>query len=251
MQTLALIRLHKTAGTSFMTGLASGFEAAKVCPWAFQYEFLGKSPEELGEYEFFWPHMGLTQAKEILPDARVVTILRKPQDRVLSSYRYWRTQYRSAPDHPDLHDLCHKVRDMSLLEYLASDDPVILRAIDNAQFRFICGGEFGHDSATRAQLFGPAAPLGDLVDLALQRMQEDFDFIGVAEHMEASLSKASRVCGLNIRVADYRNNVNHDAADAGLTITAEMQRHLDRLTKYDAIVYDRAVAAISDADPRP
>lgn len=234
-----------------MTGLASGFEAAKVCPWAFQYEFLGKSPEELGEYEFFWPHMGLTQAKEILPDARVVTILRKPQDRVLSSYRYWRTQYRSAPDHPDLHDLCHKVRDMSLLEYLASDDPVILRAIDNAQFRFICGGEFGHDSATRAQLFGPAAPLGDLVDLALQRMQEDFDFIGVAEHMEASLSKASRVCGLNIRVADYRNNVNHDAADAGLTITAEMQRHLDRLTKYDAIVYDRAVAAISDADPRP
>jgi hypothetical protein len=245
---LVLIRLHKTAGTSFMTGLASGFEAAKICPWAFQYEFLGKSPDELGQYEFFWPHMGLMQAREILPDARVVTILRNPQDRILSSYRYWRTQYRSAPDHPDLHDLCHKVRDMSLLEYLASDDPAILRAIDNAQFRFICGGAFGHDSATRAQLFGPAAPLRELVDLALRHMVEDFDFIGVAEHLELSLSKASRVCGLNIQVADYRNNVNHDAADAGLTITAEMQRHLDRLTEYDAAVYDRAVALLFAAD---
>jgi hypothetical protein len=97
-------------------------------------------------------------------------------------------------------------------------------------------------------LFGPAAPLTDLVDLALQRMVEDFDFIGVAEHLELSLSKASRVCGLNVQVADYRTNVNHDAADAGLTITAEMQRHLDRLTEYDAIVYDRAVALLFDAD---
>jgi len=231
-----------------MTGLASGFEAAKICPWAFQYEFLGKSPAELGQYEFFWPHMGLMQAREILPGARVVTILRNPQARILSSYRYWRTQYRSAPDHPDLHDLCHKVRDMSLLEYLASNDPAILRAIDNAQFRFICGGAFGHHTATRAQLFGPDSPLGDLIGLALQRMAEDFDFIGVAEHLELSLSKAARVCGLDIQVADYRDNVNHDAADAGLTITAEMQRHLERLTEYDAIVYDRAIALLSDAD---
>ena len=246
MRKLVLIRLHKTAGTSFMTGLASGFEAAQICPWAFQHEFLGKSPEEFGQYEFFWPHMGLTQAREILPGARVVTILRNPQDRILSSYRYWRTQYRSAPDHPHLHDLCHKVRDMSLLEYLASDDPAILRAIDNAQFRFICGGAFGHNSATRAQLFGPAGPLSDLVDLALQRMAEDFDFIGVAEHLELSLSKASRVCGLTLQVADYRTNVNHDAADAGLTITAEMEQHLERLTEYDAIVYDRAVAMLSE-----
>lgn len=247
MPCVFLIRLHKTAGTSFMTGLASAFAAERVCPWAFHYEFHGRPRKALEAYDFFWPHMGLDQALTIRPDARVVTIVREPRARIISSYRYWRSQERSAPDYAGHHELCRKVRTMSLADYLASDDPAILRAIDNAQMRFLSGGSFGDDAATRTQLFGPSGPAEDLVAVALRRMKDDFVCIGVAERLEQSLARTADALGLRIRPADHRVNVNLDATDSQQAITERMERDLERLTRFDRIVYDRAVADLMAA----
>lgn len=244
---LFLIRLHKTAGTSFMTGLASAFGPEKVCPWAFHYQFRDQARAALDAYDFFWPHMGIEQARTLRPGAHIVTILREPQARIISSYRYWRSQERSAPDYAGHHDLCRKVGSMSLADYLSSDDPAILRAIDNAQVRFLAGGGFGDDAATRTQLFGPPGRFEDLVDVALRRMATDFAFIGVAERLQSSLSQAAEVLGLPILPADHRVNVNLDPTDSGQEITAQMADDLERLTRFDRIVYDRAVKALRGA----
>jgi len=242
---LFLIRLHKTAGTSFMTGLAAAFEPARICPWAFQHEFIDRPRAAVDAYDFFWPHMGLDQARAIRPDARIVTILRTPRARIISSYRYWRSQERAAPGYAGHHELCRKVRHMSLADYLASDDPAILRAIDNAQMRFLAGAGFGDDAATRTQLFDPPGRFEDLVDVALRRMATDFACIGVAERLPASLARAADVLGLSIPPADPRVNVNLDATDSSQEITARMERDLERLTRFDSIVYARAVDSLA------
>jgi hypothetical protein len=241
---LFLIRLHKTAGTSFMTGLASAFAPDKICPWAFHHEFHDRPRAALAGYQFFWPHMGLDQARTCRPDARIVTILREPRARIVSSYRYWRSQERVAPDYAGHHDLCRKVRNMSLADYLASDDPAILRAIDNAQMRFMAGGGFGADAATRTQLYGPPGRPEDLVTIALRRMATDFAVVGVAERLQASLARAAEVLGLSIRPVDHRVNVNLDETDSGQEITARMESDLERLTRFDSLVYDQAVATL-------
>lgn len=228
-----------------MTGLASAFEPARICPWAFQHEYRDRTRSALDAYDFFWPHMGLDQARVIRPDARVVTILREPRARIISSYRYWRSQERAAPEYAGHHDLCRKVRHMSLADYLASDDPAILRAIDNAQVRFLAGAGFGDEAATRTQLFGPPGRLEDLVDIALRRMTTDFAFIGTAERLPASLARAAEALGLSIRPTDHRVNVNLDATDSGQEITPRMERDLERLTRFDSIVYARAVASLT------
>jgi hypothetical protein len=230
-----------------MTGLASAFAPERVCPWAFHYEFLGRPPATLAAYDFFWPHMGLDQARAMRPDARIVTILREPRARIISSYRYWRSQERAAPDYAGHHDLCRKVGHMSLADYLASDDPAILRAIDNAQLRFLSGGGFGDDADSRTQLFGPPGRPEDLVAVALRRMTEDFAFIGVAERLEASLAATAATLGLCLRPRDHRINVNLDMTDSGQEITDRMKRDLERLTRFDSIVYDRAVASLTAA----
>lgn len=244
MRPLFLIRLHKTAGTSFMTGLASAFAADKICPWAFHHEFLDRSPAAVNGYDFFWPHMGLDQARTVCPDARIVTILREPRARIVSSYRYWRSQERAAPDYAGLHDLCRKVKQMSLSDYLASDDPAILRATDNAQMRFLAGGGFGDTAATRTQLFGPPGRPEDLVAVAVRRMCSDFAFVGIAERLQASLARAAACLGLSIQPAEYRVNVNRDETDSGQEITTRMESDLERLTRFDAIVYGQAVATL-------
>jgi hypothetical protein len=75
-------------------------------------------------------------------------------------------------------------------------------------------------------------------------MATDFAFIGVAERLQASLVRAADVLGLPIQPADHRVNVNLDETDSGQEITPQMERNLERLTRFDSIVYEHAVAAL-------
>ncbi|MEJ2549032.1 MAG: hypothetical protein P8125_14665, partial [Gemmatimonadota bacterium] len=89
-------------------------------------------PEAVKRYRYFQGHIGRPTAERIAPEALLVTMLRDPVARLTSSHLYWRSQSQRVKNW-NAHRIADRLQSMTLLEYVASDDPVIRRSSWNVQ----------------------------------------------------------------------------------------------------------------------
>ena len=86
-----LLRSHKTAGQSFSLGLRTAFRPAEISPHYFTWEYARAPLDELTRYRYLSGHVGRPTAATVAPESKLLTILRDPVDRLISSYFYWRS----------------------------------------------------------------------------------------------------------------------------------------------------------------
>ena len=240
---MCLLRAHKTAGQSFGIGIRSAIRSSEVAPYNFSWQLTDLGPEDLRPFRYLSGHIGRPSAERVVPEARLVTILRDPVKRLISSYFYWRSQVERVPE-ANHHDVAVRLQSMSLLDYVRSEEPEIRRATNNVQARLLAGADYGLEPGTRSQLFGCEDPPDILAERALAGM-ERFVVVGVVERFADSLTAVYRALDIPGRPKiEHDNRTPSQFKDQ--QVTDEVLAHARRLSEADQVVYDTAKASFSD-----
>lgn len=238
-----LLRSHKTAGQSFSRGLRAAFRPDEISPHYYTWQYGILSPDDLSQYRYLSGHVGRPTVARVSPDSRLLTILRSPVDRLISSYFFWRSQVARVPE-TDHHDVALRLQSMTLLDFVKSEDPVIRRAAWNVQARLLAGADYGMDPATRTQLFGFEEDVETVIGRAMEGF-EDFAVIGTVDRFEDSVRAAYRVLDLPGEPRfEYNNRTPSRFKDQG--VTDEVLEYARQMTEADQIVYDAANARLSE-----
>lgn len=241
---VALLRAHKTAGESFSAGLQRAFRQSDICDRTFTWQLQGQVADGPFPYRYLQGHMGLPTADRLLPGARLVTILRDPVRRLVSSYFYWRSQSERVGRDWDAHEIAVRLADLSLLEFLESEDPVIRRATWNIQARLLAGADYGTTSAGRTQLFGfedTQAP--ELAERAIAGMDR-FAVVATVARFQDSMEQAYETLGLPGKAVVVETN-RTPSKYMNQPITDEVIAAARRLTEADEVLFKAAEARLA------
>ena len=183
-------RVQKTAGDSFRTYLHELFPADAICPHMFEYQLNQDTSGR--KYELYTGHISIVGLSASAPNSRLILLLRDPQDRLISAYHFW----KDLGHHPANRDnpFFIRLRDLSLLEYLTSDDPLLRASSYNVQARMLAGGRFGESNAGRTGIYGPDLPDDDIVARAIRTLDAAF-FTGLQHRLDESAARLMEKMG--------------------------------------------------------
>jgi hypothetical protein len=89
---IKFLHVPKTAGTSIRIFLQRFFLSRHICPATNNLEFLALSPEQRRSYRLFTGHFDWSHLDQIEGQCFTFSILRRPQDRLVSYYFYLRAE---------------------------------------------------------------------------------------------------------------------------------------------------------------
>lgn len=89
---IKFLHVPKTAGTSVRIFLQQFFSPRHVCPATNNLEFLALSQDQLKSYRLFTGHFDWAHLDQIEGECFTFSILRRPQDRLVSYYFYLRAE---------------------------------------------------------------------------------------------------------------------------------------------------------------
>ncbi len=187
--------------------------------------------------ELLMGHMSFGLHTLLAPGARYVTIVRDPVERVLSEYRFLRSNTR--------HPFHARVKEMSLAEYLESG---FTGQAANGQTRLLCGSHVPGSPGIAGR-----EPLGDEdVSRALANIDRYFVLAGTQERFEESLMLMARRLGWRSWPFFVVRNVTR-AGERGETFSLQDHERVASANHLDIALY-RAVnagveRAIADAGP--
>ena len=243
-QPIAFMHIEKTAGTSLTDFLERRFSPVLIRSRpsnADEADTEDRHPSTRS-YTMVHGHYALPFIQTHEPERQVVTILREPGSRLLSCYYYWRSrQLSSAVD--DVNEATVLAGRVGLLDFLRCSDPVVVDQIDNVYTRRLTGLDIpAHDG-----LSGDVAL--DIVDRALAAL-DSLAFVGITERFPESIMLLSERFGLVPPRHAPRVNISKQNEDdlpqdykpvPRETITAEIRAELNRLTRFDRVIYGAAV----------
>jgi len=227
-------RVQKTAGDSLRTYLHELFPQDAICPHMFEYQ-LNADPSDR-KYNLYTGHISIAALSKRVPDARLILLLRDPQERLISAYHFW----KDMGHHPANRDnpFFIRLRKLTLLEYLTSDDPMLRASSHNVQARMLAGGRFGDSNAGRTGIYGPDMSEGDILALAKRTLDRAF-FVGLQHRLDESATRLMGKMGRPLPAKYYALNKG-EARKSAPPPTAEERDVLKALTVSDQAVFDYA-----------
>ena len=134
------------------------------------------TPAQARRVRFVEAHAGYGIHEHLAVPAEYVTLLRDPIDRTLSVHAYQRQHNRIAPD-------------LSIDDWIETDDHQRIWHVDNAQVRYLAGERGAIVDVARGQV----TPM--MLDVAIERLNEHFALVGVTEAFDASVILLRRLMG--------------------------------------------------------
>jgi len=240
---LVFMHFPKTAGTTLHDILVEQFDDAKICPE--RYSNIRRfDTQQIEKFVYFSGHYSMNDVDVVPSPKKIITFLRKPEDRILSLYYFWRAH---TDETIKKHNLGGPLlaKSMPLLDFLKHKGNGIPNNIDNVYVRNLIGspkaikgepyyGTGGPDKATKAAM------------LKLQSMY----FVGFKERFEEDALKLCKKLGVEVDEAAFtvkKRTFEQFANTPGMEkverekMTPAIQNELNRLTKYDNILYKRAL----------
>lgn len=240
---IAFMHVPKTAGTTLHEFLCRGFGEERICPERFN-DFSRFSRDDLRSYDLFSGHMTYATLKTIPGPLYTITVLRKPTDRIVSLYYFWRS---FTDEHIERHDLHgpRLARRLSFLDFLRYRDEGIPDNIDNVYARTL---------ATYPERDGgkTAVPTDrELVETAMENLGT-FDLVGFSDELPALVAKIGALLEMDVPDPLPRLRSADDAGKDPITekvtrepMTADIEAELERLTRADRAIYERAKTLFS------
>jgi hypothetical protein len=231
------IHLEKTGGTTLHNILAAYYAADQVAPS--HYGFLRDFVFLEGIYDLYSCHIDYETALAI-PKAskRFVSLFRRPIDRLISEYRFW----RSHPTGEQPEDIEILAKALSPEEFF--DHPYIrtLSVINNYYLHTFGPPNFSLISATRTAA-------NEAIQIARRRIKI-LHALGITDRMEESVEIICRTLGFEppIYFETFHRTDNFPSEDPrfatvpGVELTPQLRRAMEDLTCYDDLLFDFAVA---------
>ncbi len=257
---LSFLHFEKTAGTSVASLLTGLFHPLQIdddpergtAPHVLSAFPISRA-DEFSHKAFVWGHYDLPALRRLDPTRPVITTLRRPRERVLSLYRFWRSVDPRLVRGGHVSFNVAAAHEMDLLSFLRSDDPLIRNYVDNVYVRRLTGTYVlaNEDDDLHGDPFL-------YLDRALRELQE-LQFVGIVEQMDVSLLALADLIGIRLPSRPPRRN-GFDEFRAGRTrgfrsierpeVSPAIELELARLTRLDDVVYEAAVARLR-ADSLP
>jgi hypothetical protein len=253
---IAFIHLPKTGGTTLSTLLKACFSPDRICPQGYNALHF-YSPVELARYDLFVGHYDYFSLNFIpRQHVRRLSIVRDPVERLISFYRFARTH---SPRDKFANVWTKLANELSVEEFYEHELAISSRSINNS-YLFSFGSSMDDDATLTALTSAPIALdattpdaraddefCGPILARATQRIL-DLDAIGLTERFQESVEIIFATLGFLFPQSITPVMVTDEfaASDARFSrvppaaMTARLSRALERLTKYDRILYDVA-----------
>jgi hypothetical protein len=182
---LIFLHIPKAAGTTLRAVLSSRYRREQTFVIgndinADIHRLIALDEAERHRLRLLMGHMSFGLHRYLAPGARYVSILRDPVERVLSEYRFLKSNVR--------HPFHHQVREMSLAEYLDSD---FTGQSSNGQTRLLSGS---HVEGTLG-IAGRESLHESHLQSALGNIERHFVITGTQQRFEATLLLLARYLG--------------------------------------------------------
>ena len=241
--TLVLIHLHKTGGTSLRAMLAGQFPADRICPVREDKLHL-LSAAQLGRYDFFAGHFDQLSIR-LIPRIKIKTIalFRDPRARLISLYRFLRSH--PARDEFAADQLIRIANESTAEEFFERPETRSLSPIHNYYLSVFGKSHFElarNPPSLSKEEFSHALGQAKLQIRALTSL-------GITERFEQSVELICKVVNLSRppSIAMLHVTDNFTELDARfrrvdpVTMTPRLAAALEDLTAYDGELYRFAV----------
>jgi hypothetical protein len=179
---LAFCHLQKTGGQTVHAWLASAFDPAEVYPWSEPIKYLSRAHVE--RYKLIGGHYAAAELLAQASDAKKITILRRPFERIVSLYNFWR-----AHDPDEIHrtgDLFKlRAHELNFVEFIRSEQPEVMLMVRNGMTAQL--GRIDFDA------FRPVTEAD--FEAACQFLKDCF-FVGLQEHLPEDVRSLAWKLGL-------------------------------------------------------
>jgi hypothetical protein len=236
---VVFIHLEKTGGTTMHNVLAANFSEDRVSPA--HYSFLESYSTTENGYDFFSGHFDYEMVSSIPRSSlKLISIFRKPSDRLISQYRFW----QSHPLSPNL-DTTHRhvlAKKLGPEEFFAHPAIRFLPHTNNYYLRVFAGSV---TNLVRPSL-SPDEERSAL-DLAKSRIRS-LQGIGITERMKESVDVICRALGFAVpaafetvhRTDDLPSQEPSFAKVPPVKMTDSLQEVLNDLIRYDDLLHATA-----------
>lgn len=242
------LHIPKCGGTSLHKLLSGQFHASHICP--VRHNCLDQlKPRDLARYRLFSGHYTYETVQRFVPEPRsVVTLLRHPVDRLLSSYYFGRSHswsfieqhphFSDSPSAYRLHGMAYRpAKQMRLSDYLDAEGPHLA----GMMVRWI-GGEEG-------------SPFTSL-ERAMERLN-GMSAVGLVEQMSEGVHAICDAWGLprpnaiprELEQGKLSNTLSWIEKVEREPITLEIERKLHSICKLDMELFDYACELIRRRAP--
>ncbi|WP_175966642.1 sulfotransferase family 2 domain-containing protein [Burkholderia sp. BCC0322] len=236
--------IPKTAGSSFNQILRTLYRDDEVCNAALDYELDDAMADETRHYGLFVGHFSFDALHRHFDGATRLTFLRDPVQRCISQYYNWHDSSRYSDawvgrneTNPDVIKALRMASEMSLCEFVSSDNLVISDSAQNMMTRYLAPSvewkkERGYYDAA-------------LVEEAKRNLVEYFHFFGLTEQFDRSLLILAHTLGIRPweRSEALLTNRNPKKAsfNSGYNITPDEADVLRDFNLMDIELYEFAV----------
>lgn len=236
------MHIPKTGGTSLHHMLLKHFDREQVCPERFNHLTKLKL-EEFERYLFFSGHYDRHNVSLVPEPKRVVTILREPESRIISLYKFWRAHNWETINKENLGGP-RIAKSLNFRDFLRKDGYGIPGNIDNIQVRTFLG-ELKVTGSFPQRTF--ICPEDEVVDIAKEYL-DSLDAYAIMEVYEESVSWIFRTLELPTpqqiaRLNTLNNHYQSARTDeiVEIELDDEIKEILDILTWADKQLYKYAL----------
>jgi hypothetical protein len=222
---VAFLRIGKTASQWLSEELWNHFGDGKYCPHIFAAQYRSLSKEDRENFSCFSGHFGFRAAQTL--NAKLITVLRNPIDRIVSIYHYWR-------EVPETDFGPGVAKRLSFAEFLLSDEPVVVSDLHNAQAWQLA---WDHEFSERAHLV--LADDDNLFDIAVKNLKS-FSVVGVTECLTDLALTVEDELGIPIR--HQKRAINATQTRPKLSdIPIRIRGLIARRVEVDMAIYDHVL----------
>lgn len=236
---IGFLHLEKTAGSALGAALQECFHPLQICPLR-PTETLaaGELPTpDVRRWSLIWGHYDLPALEQLDPDRFLIAFFRDPRARLISLYRFWRHASAGEIRRTERSAGVSLARTLSFRDFLRSDHPAVIDAVDNYYVRRLTG-LYREDHAADPLDADPGAALA-AAEAALARL----DFVGVTEQLDEGARILARILDFTPPLPLARVNASRGAHD----IAGDAAAEITRCTRMDRVIYDAALARFRQA----
>jgi hypothetical protein len=235
---VVFLHVPKTAGSSLTNMLLSQYPDERVYRQGGLATLSHLHPSEIDAYDLFCGHFDWSQLKYVPRNAKIITVLRDPVERILSLYKYWCSFPWDYAEKTDDFGIQY-AKTVSMDEFFF-DAPLGIRAnYENAVVRQLVGADFCRPYV------GFKLADEQIVQLAKYRI-DSLDVCGVTEDFHGSSVRIAQCLRLETLQIRFDNRTPQAAGETQAEMRlrnrygAAMAARLDQLTALDREVFGYA-----------